>query len=201
MKIAPNLDIYLLFIFLVFPGLVSLHVYKLLMPGTSEIDWKYAPLEALFYSTVNFALTLWIIIPINSGSFYSNWPKIYILLTSSILLLMPIVWPICWYKLVNTDWFQKLHLPYPTTWDYFFAKKETLYVLVHFKNGSKIGGYFGGNSFASAYPREGDIYLEKVIKVDDNGKFLEIIKGSKGVLIKKEEYELIEFFENPNVKM
>lgn len=200
MEIAPNIDKMLLFILLVFPGLISMHIYRLLMPA-KDIDWKNAIIEALFYSSINFGLCLPILIPINRDNFVENHPVWYTILFLMIILVLPIIWPWLWTLILKNKKIMKgLQLPYPTAWDYFFDQRKPVFILIHRKNGKKIGGYFGENSYATSFPREGDIYLEKVVKVDESGKFLEIVKDSKGLLIKKEEYELIEIFEDPNNK-
>lgn len=112
-----------------------------------------------------------------------------------IILVGPVVWPYVWSRLIrNKKLMKKLHLPYPTAWDYFFDKREIAFVLIHLKNGKKIGGYYGANSYATSFPRDGDIYLEASIKVKDNGEFEEVIENTKGLLIRKEEYQMIEFF-------
>jgi hypothetical protein len=52
MKIAPNFDQFILFILLIFPGFISMHIYRLLMPA-KDIDWKNSIFEALFYDLVD----------------------------------------------------------------------------------------------------------------------------------------------------
>ena len=91
----------------------------------------------------------------------------------------------------------KIQLPYPTAWDYFFGRRERVFVLVQLKNGSKIGGYYGFQSYAASFPTEGEIYLEAVSRVDEDGKFKEPVNRSRGVIIRKDQYDLIEFFTLP----
>ena len=88
----------------------------------------------------------------------------------------------------------KLQLPFPTAWDFFFDQRKDTFVLIHLQNGNKIGGYYGENSYATSYTHEGDIFIEKAIKVDQNGVFLKVVEDSCGILIRKDEYNLIEFF-------
>lgn len=198
MEIAPNMDGMLLFILLVFPGLISMHIYKLLMPAR-DIDWGSATAEALFYSAINFSLCLPILIPINRNNFVDQHPFWYGAFLMLTIFILPIVWPVLWVKILRNKNFTKgMQLPYPTAWDFFFDRREKLFVLVHLKNGGMIGGYFGGLSYASAFPREGDLYLEKIIKVDARGVFKEVVAGTKGLLIKKDDYEYLEFFEDLN---
>ena len=91
----------------------------------------------------------------------------------------------------------KFQLPFPTAWDYFFNQRETCFILFHLKDGSKIAGYFGKDSFACAFPKHGDIYVELVYQLDKDGKFGGPIKDSKGLLITKEEYSFVEIFHTP----
>ncbi|MCB4792749.1 MAG: DUF6338 family protein [Elusimicrobia bacterium] len=200
MEIAPNINNMMLFVLLVFPGLISMHIYRLFMPA-KDIDWKNSVVEALFYSSINFGLCLPILIPINRGTFINLYPVWYSILFISTIIIFPILWPFLWVQIMKNKIFAKyLQLPYPTAWDYFFQKRIPVFVLIHRKNGKKIGGYFGTDSYATSYPKEGDIYIEKVVKVDETGKFKGIITSSKGLLVKNNDYELIEFFEDPNYK-
>lgn len=195
MNIAPSMDHMLLFMLLVVPGLISIHIYRLLMPA-KDIDWKTVGVEALFYSSLNFAFLLPLLIPIHRGAFFENHPVWYLVAMTVTFLLAPICWPIFLVQAMKSKWImRKLQLPYPTAWDYFFDKREPAFVLVHLKNGKKIGGFYGDSSYATSFPRDGSLYLQTVIKVDDAGKFLDRIEGSKGLLLKKDDYELIEFFE------
>ena len=60
-----------------------------------------------------------------------------------------------------------------------------------------VGGYYGQNSYATSYPNNGDLYLETVYAVDDNGKFGDVIENSNGLLICKDKYTYIETFNVP----
>ena len=51
----PNIESPALLLFLVFPGLVSMQVYRMIMPA-HRIEWKGAILEGLFYGVVNLVL-------------------------------------------------------------------------------------------------------------------------------------------------
>ncbi|MBU4252793.1 MAG: hypothetical protein KKC39_06820 [Candidatus Omnitrophica bacterium] len=200
MEIAPNINNMLLFILLVFPGLISMHIYRLLMPA-KDIDWQNATIEALFYSSINFGLCLPVLILMNRGNFINDYPFWYSFFLVIIILVIPIILPCLWLRILKNNKFTKhLQLPYPTSWDYFFDKRIPVFVLIHLKNGKKIGGYFGSCSYATSFPREGDLYLEKVISVDEKGEFKEIIKDTYGLLIRKDDYELVEFFEDQNYK-
>ena len=115
-----------------------------------------------------------------------------------VLLMIPAAWPFLFQRLLRWQWLaSKIQLPYPTAWDWFFERRERVFVLVQLKNGSRLGGYYGFQSYASSFPTEGDIYLEAVYRVDEDGKFKEPMNGSRGVIIRKDQYDLIEFFTLP----
>ncbi|MDE0684892.1 MAG: DUF6338 family protein, partial [Candidatus Poribacteria bacterium] len=71
------------------------------------------------------------------------------------------------------------------------------FVLGQLKDGNKFGGYYGFKSYVTSFPTEGDIYLETVYRVDKDGKFEAAIDGSDGAVIRKDQYDLIEFFKTP----
>ena len=92
---------------------------------------------------------------------------------------------------------KNLQIPYPTAWDYFFDKRELTFLLIHLLDGKMIGGYYGPNSYAGDFPNDGDIYLEAVYSVDDDGKFCDPVENTKGLLIRRDQYSYIEFFNVP----
>ena len=197
MSTVLDIDTLPLFILFVLPGLVSMRIYRLLIP-CRQLDWGNACLEGLFYSAVNFALFLPLIVTIHHDSFPSKHPVWYGLLALLILLVGPIIWPIVYVKLVRSKKLMRgLQLPYPTAWDYFFDKRRSIFVLIHLKTGRMIGGYYGPASYATAYPDEGDIYLQAVYRVNDEGRFGEPIESTNGLLISKDQYSYIEFFGVP----
>jgi len=67
-------------------------------------------------------------------------------------------------------------------------------MLIHLKDDSMIGGYYGQNSYASSSIDEESIYLEKVYKIKPDGTFGEEIQDSFGLVISKDNYKYIEFF-------
>ncbi|WP_028856971.1 DUF6338 family protein [Psychrilyobacter atlanticus] len=84
----------------------------------------------------------------------------------------------------------------PLAWDFFFEKREPCVVVVYIKGKEKpIVGYYGTNSFASAYPNEQSIYLEFIYATDDNNQVVEFSDYSKGVLIKGSEISRINFMD------
>ena len=193
------LDYQKLFFFavLVFPGLVSIHVYRLVMPARI-LKWESAVLEGLFYSIVNFALCVPVLVLIVKGGFPPfHWIWFWLEIVV-IFLVGPVVWPILYLKAIRSKRLAKhLRSPYPTAWDCFFGLRRKCFLLVHLIDGRVIGGFFGPGSFAGAFPHHGDLYISAVYSVDDEGHFLEPVANTLGVLLRKEDYAYIEVFDLP----
>lgn len=186
-----------LFMLVVFPGLISTTVYRLIMPAKG-LEWGNALLQGLFYSTVNFVLTAPIIFPLIVGRDPLHHLVRYTFASVLALLFMPTVWPLLLVKIFKSKWVaRRIQVPYPTAWDFYFDRREPSFVLVHLTNGSLLGGYCGARSYAGSFPRDGDIYLEAVYEVDESGHFGEPIKDSRGVLLTKDQYTYVELFAIP----
>lgn len=61
------------------------------------------------------------------------------------------------------------------------------------KDGSEVIGYFGEKSYATSFPNDGSIYLEKVYSKDEHGN-LKLVENSNGILIAKDHHMSIEFY-------
>lgn len=77
-----NLDLLLFFVF-VLPGLISMKVYRLILPS-ADVDWKTALIEGLFFSSV----TLLLLLPVIYLLFSTNWSDSLKIIISSILILI-----------------------------------------------------------------------------------------------------------------
>tara|TARA_Y100000294_G_C8558851_1_gene338248 strand:+ start:230 stop:826 length:597 start_codon:yes stop_codon:yes gene_type:complete len=197
MKANLNLETIQIFLVFILPGLVSMRVYRLLMPA-AKLDWANSLVEGLFYSCINLAIQLPLIVFIHAGNFKETHPVWYGFIGLFILIVGPVIWPIIYCKIVRSESFLKrLQLPYPTAWDYFFDKREEVFLLIHLKNDKIIGGFFGPDSYATSYPNEGDIYVQAVYKTDKNGLLNKPIEDTKGLLIRKDEYSYIELLNVP----
>ena len=182
MKIAPDLESYTLFLILVVPGLISMHMYCFLF-AAREIDWKGGLVQALFYSSLNLVVCLPILVPIHRNEFLDKHPYWYTAGLMLVLLVIPATWPFLFQWVLRWQWLaSRIQLPYPTAGDYFFGRRDPVFVLIQLRNGSRIGGYYGPQSYATSFPTEGDIYLETVYHVDEDGNFKESVEGSSGVV-------------------
>ena len=58
-----------------------------------------------------------------------------------------------------------------------------------------MAGLFGPSSFASSFPQKQDLFLEKLLVLDEDGMVVGWTEYSAGVLVKMEDVERLEFFE------
>ena len=145
------------FVGLVWPGLLALHVYRLLVPS-DWIDWGVALVRGFFFTVVNylvlFPLVLYVIRPAN----LENHPFAYWGALAALWLGGPVVLPLLWKRLLGSKLLSRyLQQPFATAWDFYFDRREPVFVLIHLKNGSLVGGVFGPGSYASAFPEHGDL--------------------------------------------
>jgi hypothetical protein len=188
------IQLFFVLILIIFPGLVAMRVYRLVTPA-KEVDWQNAVFESSFWGTVNilfaspFVCTIVWFIDL-------QWEILFVMLVFFSISL-PIIWVHIRRRKIFSDFFVSLHL---TAWDYYFSSRSACFVLVHLKDGKLIGGYYGKNSLASHFPEKMSLYLEKVIKVDENGNFGEWVENSKGVIIDKDVFNYVEVFHLPMIK-
>lgn len=106
------------------------------------------------------------------------------------MFIFPILWPILFVRLLLLTKYKNNLFPRP--WDFVFREESSYWVIVHLKDGNKIGGIYGKDSFASGYPHEEQIYLEELWELDKNGGFVKPLDKSKGMIILKDEIFAIE---------
>lgn len=183
-----------LFLLVVFPGLVSTTIYRLIMPARA-LDWGSAILQGLFYSAINFVLGIPLLYLLVVGHDALAHPVRYSIAAILVLVVMPVVWPLVLVAFFKSRLLaRRIRVPYPTAWDFFFGKREPAFLVVHLGNGKLLGGYWGPNSYAGSYPNDGEIYLEAVYAVTAAGDVGDAFPNSRGVLLRKEQYSYIEFF-------
>ncbi|MBF0108837.1 MAG: hypothetical protein HQL76_06665 [Magnetococcales bacterium] len=187
-----------IFLLLFVPGFISIKVYDLLIPGEARDFMKAIP-EAVSYSALNFAFLYPISLFLPSG-IQELQPRLFALFIYFALIVFPVVWPLLLVWISKKEFFLK-RMPslVPTPWDYIFGQKESFWVIVHLTDGRMIGGRFDKFSSASAFPKENQIYIQEVWKLDD-GVFREKIDSTRGILIHGKDISLIEFFDNSEVQ-
>ncbi len=81
----------------------------------------------------------------------------------------------------------------PSAWDWKFNRVRQLkWVVVTLNDGTRIGGFFGANSFASSEPTERDIYLEWSCRINDERSSWSF-ENEEGILILGKEIKTIQF--------
>lgn len=195
MEIIQKYNI-LIFIVFFIPGFISIKVYGLLIPGERKDSIKLL-YEAIAYSAINYVLLSWLIIFVFTNSFYRNNPFLFYLSVLFVMLIAPMIWPIL-YKWLSKRKFLSKYIIHPILkpWDYVFNQKKVYWVIVHLKNGKKIGGKYWTKSFASSYPADEQIFLEEVWELDSKERFIKPIERSAGIIILKDDIEAIELFKS-----
>lgn len=151
--------------------------------------------EAIGYSFIN-ALIIFYPIFLISNSIFSYFSLLNYALLFFAIILSPIIGAYLSYKFSSSKWYRNHFIePNKSTWDNFFSMRESYWVIITLKNGEKIAGKYGVNSFASTYPLPEEIYIEDVWKLNEsNNKFQHKIDMNKGVLITKDEISYINFY-------
>lgn len=189
-----EIDKALLFLVLVLPGFISLKVYSLLVAGQSR-DFSKSIVEAVCYSVLNFSILSWLIVIVSKEGFVADNPFIYWGAVALIFVIAPTIWPFIFLWLSTLQIFKKnLLSPYKQPWDYVFNKRESLWVVIHLKNGEILRGKYALHSFASSYPAERQIYLEELWIPTESRKFGKKATRTKGVIVSQDEISYIKFY-------
>lgn len=194
MDVLKPLEV-IFFLALFMPGFISIKVYELVI-ASNRRNFSDSVLEAIGYSVLNFAVLSWLILYIADPTFYKNNPICFYVSIIFIFFVFPIIWPLLLiflskFKLVKKYIISPISMP----WDEVFGKREAYWVIIHTKDGRKIGGKYGKFSRASAFPNQRQIYLEELWKIEKSGKFSKVIERSKGAIFFENEISIIEFFE------
>ena len=186
-----NIQVFIIFFL---PGFISVKTYQFLI-ATEKIEFSKAIFETIGYSILNYILMSWLIwLNLKEDWMFIN--SIWFYLSTFItLIITPIIWPLIIYLVLRSEWIKKFIVIHPikSAWDSFFHKRESYWVIVHLKDGRKIGGKYSKNSFVSSFPRKEEIYLETVWKLNNDGSFESEINGTRGILILGDEIMAIEF--------
>ncbi len=183
-----------LFIAFVVPGFISLKAYELLVPRVAK-DSAQQLIDAVAYSSINYAILLWPIYEIETHAIRSTCPSAYVAFYVFVLLVAPISWA-CLLRWLRSTQFVQNTLPHPTEkpWDYVFSKRKPYWVIVSLKDGKKIGGRFDSQSFASSAPAVEQLYLEQCWEVNEDGGLERKRVDTGGILILAADVATVEFF-------
>ncbi len=187
-----EMDKLLIFIAFVIPGFISLKTYELLCPGDLKDSSKQI-IDAIAYSCINYAL---LFVPIQIVEKYNisvNYPKFHTFFYLCVIFLAPIAWVTIWKFLRTRKIFQRI-APHPTQkpWDFVFSKRKPYWVKITLKDGTKIAGRYGENSFASSAPSNEQIYLEETWILNDKLGFDRPKKQTEGVIVLSGDISYVE---------
>lgn len=185
----------ILFFAFVFPGFLSMRVWSLLHPSKTA-NLKDSFLDAVAFSIVNFVIFFYPISLLGDPGFVKDNLLLTYLFVTIIFFAAPILWPAILLHILRRISKRGIILDlFPSAWDYFFGKKQGCWVIVHLKDGRRIGGLFDSESFASSFPREGSIYIQELWQLDASGNFSAKVPQTLGAVFHAGEYSLIELFE------
>lgn len=182
------------------PGFISDSVLANIVPrktdGKEVLFLRYFTLSCL-----NYAFWVWLVYLLPRLEFFRDRPIRSALCWFLIIFVSPVILGLTLGKQSSKGWIRGLLLqiginpihPVPTAWDFYFNATHAVWVLVTLKDGSRVGGLFGLDSFASSDQNERDFYIQEVFRVNDDGPWQEI-PNNKGILIKGSEMKHIEFW-------
>jgi len=187
-----QIDQFILFFAFVIPGFISIKTYELLFPSSSRTSTEKL-IDAIAYSSINYALLALPIIWVEKSSIKDDCTFWYYLFYIGVLFIAPILWVFIWKYLRTREFFQK-NAPHPTgkPWDFVFSQRKPYWVKVVLKDGTIIGGRYAENSFASSAPSDEQIYLEECWVLNDKGGFERKKNDSAGVIILTSEISHLE---------
>lgn len=189
-----EVDKLVIFIAFAVPGFISLKAYELFQPGSSK-DSSQQLIDAVAYSSINYALLLWPIYAVERNYLQTSHPTLYVLFYVGVLLVAPILWAWAFLQLRKTQLFQKA-MPHPTEkpWDHVFRMRGKYWVIATLSNGRQIAGYYGSKSFVSSSPAAEQIYLEGAWVLSEGGGFERPRVDSAGIIILAQDIATLELF-------
>ncbi|NYE44692.1 hypothetical protein HEB29_005703 [Streptomyces fulvorobeus] len=83
-------------------------------------------------------------------------------------------------------------VPTPGAWDHMFRTHGSCFVRLRLRDGTWIGGWFGASSYASAYPQNPELFLERAWRMGADGTPLGRIESSRGLYVRAADVDVIE---------
>ncbi|MFF4102029.1 DUF6338 family protein [Streptomyces sp. NPDC001903] len=82
--------------------------------------------------------------------------------------------------------------PTPTAWDALFRDRGACFVRARLKSGLWVGGWLGPRSAVSAFPQQGDLYLQSQYRMAPDGRFLGRVPDTGGVYLRAADIDVLE---------
>jgi hypothetical protein len=178
------------------PGFISLQVWSLIVP-TNDRALKDAIPEAIAFGVLNAVVCAPLLLALSP---VTTWALYGMLVVT--LVVLPALWPFSLKWVLRTLSASDVILKQARNgWDEAFLRREPLFLIIHLKDGRRIGGYYGYQSFAGVYPASGHLYLETLWSLDADGKFIAAVPDSRGIVLRPDDYHFVELLrvsEEPN---
>jgi Family of unknown function (DUF6338) len=192
----------LIIVAFVMPGFIASRIVSFTLPGMEPSDGRLV-LTSITLSCLNYAVLSPLLVSAWLGKWYENSLAIATL-AFCVLFVSPVLTGLAIPQIVESEWgkrtrerFQMMH-PVPKAWDYFFRLGTPCWVVATMKDGHVLAGWYGMNSFASSFPAQEDLYLEKTCNLSPEGRILQVRESSQGAIIRMEEVRMLEMFESPS---
>ena len=179
----------------VLPGFISTIVIRKTNPLDKSHIARYL-IECLTFSIINIALFAWVY---HFIFLIQNRLMFFIVIVLFALISSIVIGLICAYivqarlidRCMNLIGIKTIN-SIPSSWDYFFSRQVTCFIIIKMKNGTIMAGYYGVNSFSSSSIDERDIYVEKGFYMDANGNWNKDDE-SIGFYVNSKDIDSIEF--------
>ena len=192
-----TLSVLIAFLVLVWPGLLAVSTYHLIVPGRA-MQWSSSASQGLFFSIFNYIFFFPAVLFVWDLEQMTHSPVQYWIYLLLLFVVGPVVLAVLWIWTRRLPWVVRfVQHPDPTPWDNYFDRREHKFMIIHLNDGHMIGGYFGQGSYASSFPDQGDLYLSALYELDEEGRFGDPVECTDGLLIRKDQYTRIELFNPP----
>ncbi|MCI8442525.1 MAG: hypothetical protein HFG27_08340 [Provencibacterium sp.] len=182
------------------PGYIMDSLIRIKIP-LGKGDSNFAIHRFIVLSVLNYLPWLWTLVPNLFLRDFSEIPlrKIDVYFLVFVLFVSPIIWSFLITKfnqykttrlLLNLLGFP-LNLMIPDAWDFIFSQLPPCYLIVVLKDGNKVLGYYGENSYATAGSDGKSLYLERIYSLDKNEKWIER-ERTNGIIICEEQISYVE---------
>ena len=193
LNLLNNLDWIILFSLIFIPGYLTRSLIAYKIPDDKHL-LKDTVLETLVYGLLSFlTVGIW------SYKLY-QW---HILCCSFILgaisiFILPMLIAYGFIKVQKSSLFSKIFGPQEkSSWDYLFnhirSINKPVTLAVTLKNSDYIIGTCAGNSYATSYPNQQDLFLETIYEIKEEEVIIK--EGSEGLYISKDQINKIEIFD------
>ena len=181
----------------VVPGYLAIFAFEGVIARRERSDTRYI-LEAIAVSLAFWLLLYPTLLTLRQWSGIQLAPAVTLAIAAFSALIVPpmLGWCAAHTARMSTDFTQRLGFRplIPRAWDHKFSQNEHLYLIITMSDGTRLGGYYSANSFASSYPTSEDLFVEKVVRLDEDGRFAHVDRHSAGAWVSATAIQFIEFY-------